>query len=148
MKHLFKKEGGENLSELVRERLQILFNPYTLDFDHEINLDLCFAGLSELKPGDSAKVIKTWLNGWVTSHRMHEPVLHDCLLGCVGKPDDLRHYVQCPHMYALIKYFIADTSDYPLARLGLTNPHASCLKCVCCTFSAYHAVKGQIRSGH
>ena len=50
-------------------------------------------------------------------------------------------------MYALIRFFIADCSPNPQNRLGLTNPHPSCLKIVCCTFSAYHALKAQIRSG-
>ena len=45
--------------------------------------------------GVTTKAVKTWLNGWVTSYRMHEEVLHNCLLGCIDAPDSLQHYLQC-----------------------------------------------------
>ena len=146
MKHVFPDTNELELKVLVVKRLTNMFHPFEIEFEQDVDLGLCFAGLSELRPGDSAKVLKTWLNGWVTSHRMQEEVRHSCLLGCHGKPDSLHHYVQCPHMYALTKFFIDDTSAEPLYRLGLINPHKQCLKVVCCMFSAYHALKAQIRS--
>ena len=42
------------------------------------------------------KVVKTWLNGWAMSHRMHEDVVLGCLVGCNDASDSLSHYVFCP----------------------------------------------------
>ena len=65
---------------------------------------------------------------------MHEDILHNCLLGCPDCPDSLAHYVQCPHVFALHKFFINEASADPLARLGLIQTHT-------------HDLKAQIRSG-
>ena len=78
---------------------------------------------------------------------MHEDTVHNCLLGCCEEPDSLSHYVQCPHIFAMMRYFLQDCSADPLVRLGLISPSISCLKVVCCMFSAYHALKGKVRAG-
>ena len=132
---------------IAERRLTKLFAPYELDFQHNINLPSCFAVLKELRASDSAEVLKTWLNGWVTSYSMHEDVLLNCLFGCHRQPDSLHHYVQCPHMFALLKFLKHDCSPEPLTRLGLINPNGCCMKVVCCMFSAYHAVKAKVRAG-
>ena len=76
---------------------------------------------------------------------MHEDVVLPCLLGCAIGKDSLSHYVMCPHMFAFCKYFFKST-DCPLVRLGIKNPTISILKIPACVFSAYHALKGQVRS--
>ena len=124
-----------------------MFHPYELDFENRINLGACLLALKRcLPPSDVCKVIKTWLMGWVTSYRMHEDPLLSCILGCTGQPDSMHHYVHCPHLFALLRYQLQHSSSDPLERLGLINPNHDCLKIVCCTFSAYHAVKAQIRA--
>lgn len=35
------------------------------------------------------------LNGWCTSHRMHDSVRDSCLFGCAGSSDSLGHHVRC-----------------------------------------------------
>jgi hypothetical protein len=93
------------------------------------------------------KVLKTWLNGWVTSYRMGEDEKLCCLFGCIGQPDNMKHYVHCTHLFALQRFFCEETSDNPLKRLSLINPTKSSLKINCCTFAGYHAVKAKVRAG-
>ena len=97
-------------------------------------------------PQRKAKVIKTWLNGWITSHRMHEDLLHECLLGCPDQADKLAHYVMCPRIYATALFFVSSTSSNPLERIGLLHPSQDSLLICACTFSAYHGLKAKIRA--
>ena len=76
---------------------------------------------------------------------MHGDPPHNCLFGCVGENDAQDHYFQCPHLFALIRFLIMDTSSDPLTRWAIANPNRKTLQCVCCAFSGYHAVKAQIR---
>ena len=57
----------------------------------------------------------------------------------------MSHYFQCPHLYFLMKFFREETSEFPLPRWGLSSPNINSLRCVCCTFSGYHALKAKIR---
>ena len=94
------------------------------------------------------KVIKTWLNGWATSHRMHEDKVLCCILGCGdGSLDSLTHYIHCPHMLAFQRYLFENVSTDPLIRFVIKHPETFSLKVNSCLFSAYHALKGDIRSG-
>ena len=70
---------------------------------------------------------------------MHENPRLPCLFGCAGCKDDQTHYVQCPNLFALNKFFNAEESSGPLVRLGLVEPNVHQLMRICCTFSAYHA---------
>ena len=93
------------------------------------------------------RVLKTWVNGWATMYRYHEPTLYPCLFGCHAKPDDLNHYVQCPHLYALSKFVRGHASDDPLIRLGLVHPSADVFKHMVCVFAGYHAMRNATRRG-
>ena len=77
---------------------------------------------------------------------MHEEVILPCLLGCENGVDSLRHYLQCPHVYAICNYFFK-VDSCPLICLGLKNPTINNLKIIACVFSAYHNLKGQVRDG-
>ena len=139
MKELFPITEQNQLKLLVQERLSKVFRPFTIDFESNSDLDVAFGILKQLKSSDSMKVIKTWLNGWATSHRMREDTILDCLLGCNGGCDSFKHYVMCPYLYALIRYLLPDCSRFPLVRLGVSAPIRSSLLTLACTFSAYHA---------
>merc|ERR1719491_1307774 len=84
-----------------------------------INTDNCFAALQLVGVADRAKVTKTWLHGWATSHRIKGDFLHMCLLGCSDGSDWLSHYVLCPRIYATSKFVCEETPPCPLQRLGL-----------------------------
>ena len=99
----------------------------------------------DLKGSDKLKFIKTFPNAWVTSYRLHEDTLLNCLFGCQGQPDSLEHYLQCSHLSSLMRFLVAGTSRFPLIRWGLQTPSKSALQTVCCTFSGYHACKSKVR---
>ena len=78
---------------------------------------------------------------------MHGECPLDCLLGCRGEPDSLSHYAQCPHLYAMQRFFFDGVSEQPLVRFGIQQPCIDQFKIISCTFSAYHALKAQVRCG-
>ncbi len=55
----------------------------------DLDLEASLHALKGIGVGNRAKVLKTWLNGWVTSHRMSEPVLLNCIVGCPDEPEPL-----------------------------------------------------------
>ena len=59
----------------------------------------------------------------------------------------MSHYVQCPYIYAIMKFLIPEVSSDPLLRLGLCNPSPYELKSVCCTFSAFHGLRAKVNAG-
>ena len=88
--------------EIFTSRLPRFFTPDGLASDSRLDIRESLDLLADLgSPGISVKVLKTWLNGWVTSYRMTEQVLHNCLLGCQGYPGSLDNMCHCPHLYAL-----------------------------------------------
>ena len=101
--------------------------------------------LGALGPSCASKIIKTWLNGWVTSYRMHEEHLHQCLFGCDDR-DSLDHYTSCHFVHSLQSFLVPGCPRDKLARWGVCAYDASILKLVCCTFSGYHAVKAEVRN--
>ena len=140
-----KMHFTSNIRMTIQARLVDLFAPFTLDFDSLINLDSCFALLRRMGAGKAITVLKTWTNSWATSHRSHDPTILPCLLGCKAKPDSLIHYLQCPHLYALMKFFYCSTDENPLIRFGLVNPSLDSLSIICCASAGYHAIRRSVR---
>ena len=147
MEHVLCENDASSLKLLIRDRLTKIFDPYQLDFEGNIDLDECIKIMGTLNPSAMARVLKTWTNGWITSHRMHEDHERSCLLGCHGKMDDLSHYMQCPYIYAIMNFLIPEVSSDPLLRLGLCNPSPTKLKIVCCMFSAFHGLRAKVNAG-
>jgi len=50
----------------------------------------------------SQQLLRTWTNAWCTSSRLHEASALPCLFGCVGFPDDIKHYLRCPILWRVI----------------------------------------------
>ena len=142
---LFPNKGDANLASLCAVRWPTIFSPY--DPLNGQSPAYYVGRLKEVKGSVAMKVIKTWFNGWATSQRMHEDVTLCCLLGCHGAEDKLSHYAQCPYLYAMLKFLFSNMSDCPLTRFGLGHADQTQLKILACTFSAYHALKAQYRSG-
>ena len=97
----------------------MLFSPFDINADGMLQVDLAIQTLKKVGGHIALKVIKTWLNGWVTSHRMHEDPILPCLLGCRGQSDTLEHYIMCPHVYAIQRFLLAEVSSDPLVRFGI-----------------------------
>ena len=124
----------------------MLFLPFTLDFQNSVHLVSCFGALRGLRVSEAIKVLKGWCNGWATSQRYHEDKLLPCLFGCSGCSDDLRHYLQCPHLFALWRFFAGEVSEDPLVRWGLISPNYYKLNSIACVFSGYHAIRRDFRA--
>ena len=135
------------MKHLIKERLTKIFDPYKLDFENTIDLDESIKVMGSLHATAMARVLKTWTNGWITSHRMHEEYVHPCLLGCQGKKDDLSHYVHCPYIFCIMKFLVPEVSSDPILRLGLVNSTVPKLKNVCCMFSAFHGLRASVHAG-
>jgi hypothetical protein len=90
-------------------------------------------------------VVKSWLHGWATTHRIKGDLLHSCLLGCTDGADSMSHYLQCPRISACCRFFCAGAPPCPLERCGLLLPSKQNLHLLACTFEAYHALKNEIR---
>jgi len=147
MKEVFPDTDQAQLKALVEDRCIKVFAPFELRAESGFDLDGAFATLQGLSGSRAIRVLKTWLNGWATSHRMHEDPVLDCLLGCDGAKDSFPHYVMCPHLFAFVSFFFEGTSSDPLIRIGLKAPSISSFKVICCVFSAYHALKAKVRCG-
>jgi len=134
-----------SLNDTISRRLSNLFQPYSLDFQNSILLDRCFATLKKNKVSVVTKVIKTWANAWATSYRYHEGIKLPCLFGCSESRDDLGHYYNCPHLFALWKFIASDVDSEPLVRWGLVLPTNLSFLQTLCVFSAYHAVRREFK---
>ena len=51
----------------------------------------------------------------------------------------------CPHAYAFCNYFFK-ADPCPLSRLGPKAPTIKSMQVLSCVFSAYHALKGHVRT--
>ena len=122
-------------------------SPYDIHCNGGANFSDALVLLEKTKGHIATKVLKTWLNGWATSHRMHEEITLHCVLGCAGAPDSLNYYVFCPHMYAFQKFIFDGISDDPLIQFGIKSPCIANYQVISCLFSAYHALKSDIRAG-
>ena len=86
------------------------------------NYEEAFSVLKNVGGGIAMKVIKTWLNGWATSHRMHEDNVLCCLLGYGdGSLDSLTRYIHCPHMLAFQKFLFENKPWANGAKIGDDN---------------------------
>ena len=82
MNEVFPSGGKDQLCAACVERWSKLFLPYDIQADEALDINSIFETLRRLGGPASLKVIKTWLNGWATSTRMHEDKDLGCLLGC------------------------------------------------------------------
>lgn len=94
---------------------------------------------------DVLKVLKTWCNGWAASNRYHNDIRLPCVVGCSEQRDDMKHYLDGPHLFALQKFMIPATSPDPLIRWSIINPCIESCKQVACTHCGYHAARRHLK---
>ena len=102
--------------------------------------------LLTVSPGPRLMVIKTLVNSWSTSKRMHESVIHPCLF-CGDGEDDLAHYLICDVLWTVISTS-ANLNSWqilipPLERVCIVSPTKGNCILIACAFLVYHAVKLQ-----
>ena len=140
-KELVLGQFNSPLQDIFCKRLEEAFDPYDLDFDNTILLQDCFCCLKKCGIAVAIKVLKGWCNGWATSRRFQEKIKLPCLFGCHKEKDDLYHYLQCPHMYALWSFLCGDVNSDPLMTWGLVSPCIDGMLQIACTFAGYHATR-------
>ena len=87
-------------------------------------------------------VFKTWIGGWTTSHRMHEPVQMSCLFGCRDCEDTIRHYFECSPLWQLAGEALRVTAPLDLReRLCILNPSVEHFHLLALSFQGYHYAK-------
>ena len=132
-----------SIFSLMKTRLPNILKPLLVNPDLELIFhDIC----KDFKGSDKLKLIKTYTNAWVSSHRMHEDTKLDCFFGCPALPDKLEHYLFCPNLRGLMTFLVDSTSMVTLVRWGLCSPCTKSLQGVCCAYTGYHACKSQVRS--
>ena len=148
---LVKHRFPDMVDDTIVRRVGKLFHPYVLP-DFAPHLPETRRMLRNLRGHDAIRVLKTWCNGWCTSRRFQEKPVLPCFFSCPIGEDSLEHYLQCPQLYALLKFFFSNSASNPVhlkeephMRIALYNPSYDELKIVACTFSAYHAMKNRFR---
>ena len=129
------------IQDTIQRRLNSLFQPFTFDFRSTISLEDLLGSLRKSRVAEVMKVLKSWSNGWATSRRYHDDIQLPCLFGCQGHGDDLAHYLQCRHLFALWSFLTPGVSADPLERWALINPCSESFLQIACVFSGYHAVR-------
>ena len=98
-----------DICKLCEERCSRIFAPYDIFDDSSgacADIRKALAVLKRTGGSCAMRVVKSWLNGWATSHRMHEDCVLPCVLGCSDGIDSMSHYVHCPHMYAVQSFLL------------------------------------------
>jgi len=74
-------ESRIQLDISLMRRVINMFDPFEIDFSNKVDISACFEALLAIGVADRTKVIKTWLHGWATSHRIKGDSLFNCLFG-------------------------------------------------------------------
>ena len=86
--------------------------------------------------------IKTYVNGWTTTHRFHEQARLPCIFGCRGCNDTLSHYLSCERLWRVTaKHSRIRIGTSVLDKLGLKHPQPEHFKNLAVAFNVYHALK-------
>ncbi len=127
-----------DIGTIISRRIRDLFAPYIVpDFENSNASNV----LRSIRKHDAMRVLKTWVNSWATSYRMHEPKLLPCVFGCPAGKDQLSHYVMCPILFALQTLLFPDCSPDPCKRIGLSGLSRQTALVISATFAGYHAVR-------
>ena len=144
MQNLF----ADSTPALVQRRLSSLGIPAAgvppLDFDRLRNQ---IRGLPEYVV---FTILRSWANGWTTSHRMHEHLKQECLFGCADANDDLAHYLCCRRVWRALRSALRQTaradppslvSSQTVRKLCLVDYDPERILHLCCVSYSYHIIK-------
>ena len=101
-----------------------------------------FSAMRPFPPHVRMILIRTWVNAWKTTTRMHERDIVSCFCGC-SAPDFLAQYIVCPRLWCAVcsacsvPLCIDPLSAISLPRLSLVNVRLSSV-----AFVLYYKFKG------
>ncbi len=76
---------------------------------------------------------------------MHEFRKHDCLFGCKGQVDDIRHYIVCAHLWHLAGEVLGSPPPLSLEeRMCIDKPSVENAVRLALVFQVYHYTKSLV----
>ena len=98
--------------------------------------------LRKCRPSVATANLKSILNGWTTSHRMHEEVLRSCIFGCAHGADQWRHYAESGILWCHCGFTDHSATPRPIVTsLGIKPVDTDSMLRVATLFLAYHAIE-------
>lgn len=98
-------------------------------------LEQCFR---QVKQQAAFALLRTFISGWTTSHRMHEDVLLPCIFGCRNETDTIAHYMLCSPLCHIAGAALSCEVPIDFAtRACISNvcpQHVNLLACACHTY--------------
>ena len=102
-----------------------------------------------LPPSSMMALLRTWSNGWFTTHRTQAKnnggIKLPCIFGCGDEEDSLHHYICCEPLWTLvISCTVNQTSllHLPAAnKICLVNPNSVTISLWVVSFQVYHALR-------
>ena len=91
-------------------------------------------------------LFKTYAGAWTTTHRMHEPSKQQCLFGCKGEKDELRHYLLCPSLWLVVAEDLGTVPPLGVEmRLCMSEVCPQSVSMLALAFQTYHYTKSQLK---
>ena len=102
-----------------------------------------------LPPSSLMALLRTWSNGWFTTHRTQAKsnggTKLPCIFGCSDEEDSLHHYIQCDPLWTLvISCTVNQVSLLHLStahKICLVNPNSLSISLCVVAFQVYHALR-------
>ena len=138
---LFPLFHPQDMPSLCAQRLRAL----SPDFEYDLRRckwDVIAKQLKRCSTHIAMCTIKTYTNGWCTTHRFHESVRLPCIFGCQGPIDTLAHYATCSRLWLVVgRHSRVNSGNSVLMRLGIQEPSPQHFKDLAVAFTVYHALK-------
>ncbi len=100
-----------------------------------------------VKPQVCMSLLKTFVGGWTTTHRMHEPNKLSCLFGCRHEKDEMLHYIRCTPLWLIVAEAFGCSSALCIEeRLCLRDATPRSMNTHSVVFQTYHFVKASLSS--
>ena len=101
--------------------------------------------MCSLSPAWAFALLKTWLNAWSTSSRLHSQPILPCLFGCTNACDSLDHYISCPALWwvsgVASSCSLPSVPPPPAVRWSLASPSYPWARLAVATYLTYHTLK-------
>ena len=110
---------------------------------YSINWTDAFLAMRPFPPHVRMILVRTWVNAWTTTTRMHERDIVSCFCGC-SAPDSLAHYIVCPRLWRAVCSSCSEPLCIdPLSAISLPHPSFVSVRLSSVAFVLYHKFKGE-----
>jgi hypothetical protein len=132
----------DDLPTLIKKRVKTLFGVSADEVD-AIDFGILQEFMRTLPVHVATPVVKSWVNGWTTSERMHEDVRLGCIFGHNGCKDSMAHYMVCGRIWRAVAFARGEPyfDQPPLQRLCLRDWGRPSAVDLAVAFRVYHDLK-------